>query len=83
MIIVSSGFPDSDFISRLFVFTLIFSVYVPGFKIITSLELVALSTAACIESHGWTKISAVPIPEPNKIRKVVNKMINLFMLIPL
>jgi hypothetical protein len=56
---------------------------VPGFKIITSPEVAfALFTAACIESPGWTKISAVPIPEPSKIRKAANKIINLFMVIP-
>jgi hypothetical protein len=58
---------------------------VPGFKIITSPEVAfELFTATCIESPGWTRISAeVPIPENDiKIRMVRNKVVNFFTMIP-
>jgi hypothetical protein len=81
LIIVSSGFPDCDLIVRLPLVMLIFSVYVPAFKVIVSPEL-ALFTAACIEFPGWTIISAAdPLPEINtKIRKIPSRMTSLFLI---
>lgn len=82
-IIVSSGFPDADLIVRLSLVILIFSVYVPGFTVITSPE-VELFTAFWIESPGWTEISAAaPILDiDTKIRRTANKLANLLILKP-
>jgi len=50
--------------------------------VITSPEL-AVSTADCIESPGWTIISAaVPIPTHNiKMREVISKTVNLLLIL--
>lgn len=83
LIIVSSGFPDCDLIKRLLLAMLTFSVYVPGFMVIVSPDL-ELFIAVCIESPGWTILSAAdPVPEINaKIRKIPNNMTSL-LLIPI
>lgn len=78
-----SGFPDSDLRIRFPLSILIFSVYVPGFTIITSPGL-ELFIAFCIELPGLTIIfAAFPTPDiDNKIVRVKIKVINLFILIP-